>query len=188
MNLQPFCSREEFTRPYLMKPFSIGEWTYATNGHICVRVPRLGDVPDAAEPKLIKNVPALFEGMPTEGFNPLPKITIEADEDEECLDCDGRGTEHDCDYCKCVCAKCEGTGHPVAGYDVSVGISGAIFSGVYIAQLLTLPKVTMTEPCKEVEHAGKCKAAYFRFDGGEGALMEMRSPNGTHIDTSELAA
>ena len=41
-DLQPFCSRDK-TRTTLTQPFSFGEWTYATDGRIAVRVPRLFD-------------------------------------------------------------------------------------------------------------------------------------------------
>jgi len=44
-DLKKYCSKDE-TRPYLHEPFSRGEWTYATNGHIAVRVPKLADVPE----------------------------------------------------------------------------------------------------------------------------------------------
>ena len=39
IDLQPFCG-EDHDRWYLMKPLSFGDYTYATNGHIVIRVTR----------------------------------------------------------------------------------------------------------------------------------------------------
>jgi hypothetical protein len=44
IDLKPFCSRK---REILSAPFSVGNHTYATNRHICVRIPRRADVPEA---------------------------------------------------------------------------------------------------------------------------------------------
>jgi hypothetical protein len=51
INLEVFCDPNDPSRPWLGQPFSAGAWTYATDGHIMVRVPRLDDIaesPDAA--------------------------------------------------------------------------------------------------------------------------------------------
>ena len=185
MDLKQFCGTEE-SRPYIMAPFSIGQWTYATNGHICVRIPRLPDVAEPTEPKILK-AEKLFEEMPADGYAPLPSIALEADEDDACDECDGRGYEHDCPGCLCTCDACNGTGHPLPGHKTTVGIGDAIFNGRYIFQLLKLPNVVMTTPCMQ-PGTGSGKAAFFRFDGGEGCLMEMLGKNSRHIETSEKAA
>ena len=39
IDLQRFCANESDPRPYLRAPFKRGSWVYATNGHVCVRVP-----------------------------------------------------------------------------------------------------------------------------------------------------
>ena len=67
IDLKPFCSRE-VGREYLRQPFSFGEWTYATNGYVMVRVPRRDDVPENDKvPKL-----ATFEDYPAFDMRPLP--------------------------------------------------------------------------------------------------------------------
>jgi len=48
IDLSHFCHTED-DRPYLKQPWSRGEFTYATNGHVAVRVPRRADVPENDE-------------------------------------------------------------------------------------------------------------------------------------------
>lgn len=45
IDLSHFCYTED-DRSYLKQPWSRGDFTYATNGHIMVRVPRRSDVPE----------------------------------------------------------------------------------------------------------------------------------------------
>ena len=45
VDLSHYCGDED-DRPELSRPFSRGDYTYATNGHICVRIPRRADVPE----------------------------------------------------------------------------------------------------------------------------------------------
>lgn len=44
-DLSHFCYTED-DRPHLKRPWSRGDFTYATNGHVLVRVPRRADTPD----------------------------------------------------------------------------------------------------------------------------------------------
>lgn len=46
IDLSHFCYTEDDGRSYLKQPWSRGGFTYATNGHVMVRVPRRADVPD----------------------------------------------------------------------------------------------------------------------------------------------
>lgn len=39
INLQRFCANSLDAREYLRAPWVVGEWVYATNGHIAIRVP-----------------------------------------------------------------------------------------------------------------------------------------------------
>lgn len=119
VDLKEFCAAGEW-RSYLEQPFSIGEFTYATNGHMALRVPRRADVGS------VKNAPESIAGMfekvegKEAGARPLPNIPdvpmsvcrdcrgggkvtscrecggegeLECDlgHDHECGDCDGRG-------------------------------------------------------------------------------------------------
>src|SRR5271156_726915 len=40
IDLQQFCSKND-ARPYIAKPFRYGDFTYATNRHLLVRVPSI---------------------------------------------------------------------------------------------------------------------------------------------------
>jgi hypothetical protein len=42
-DMKPFCSTDEI-RPYLHNPFSRGDYSYATNGHIIVRVRKVAEI------------------------------------------------------------------------------------------------------------------------------------------------
>ena len=63
--LQAFCSDRDDIRYYLQKPWSDGVYTYASNGHIIVRVARLPDVPE--EPKAPNA--ATIEEVMNDSFN-----------------------------------------------------------------------------------------------------------------------
>jgi hypothetical protein len=172
IDLEKFCSTD-LTRPYLMKPFTIGEWTYATNGRICVRVPAMAEWPSIE--KTIA-APELFAAPVTE-FRPLPKIEFPPpDEDDECESCNGRGCEHDCPDCECICEQCNGTGEVPPYSNVSVEIGNGIYAGRYIHLLQSLPSVEIGPPHKR-------ERMQFRFAGGEGCLMPRNGEADIHIVT-----
>ena len=52
-DLQRFCSDDE-SRPSICHPFSQEKWTYATDGRLLIRVPRLAEVPEYEDaPKMV---------------------------------------------------------------------------------------------------------------------------------------
>ena len=54
-NISKFCSKDS-TRSSINSPYSLGEYTYATNGHIIIRLPRIDDIkenPEAPDPSKI---------------------------------------------------------------------------------------------------------------------------------------
>lgn len=171
IDLKSFCG----TRTYLSAPFSNGEFTYATNGHIMVRVPRLPDVSDIT---IKGNWEKPLNGIDAATFapflhRPLPQMT-----DEECSKCGGTGNEHDCPDCSCDCDGCGGSGKQAAR--VSTTVASGIFNLRYIAMALALPAVEFMTSARDEEGP-----LLFRFDGGVGAVMPMRSQYDTHV---ELAA
>lgn len=75
--LNRFVANSSEPREYMRAPFTRGDWTYATNGHIAVRVPKIDGMeilPDKHAPKL----EGLFEsvcfdaciGLPGARFSP----------------------------------------------------------------------------------------------------------------------
>lgn len=180
LDLQQFCGTDE-TRHYLMKPFSRDGFTWATNGHILVRVALRPDVPDV-EKKFNQNGPLNgLEGAtffrPKFDLPPKPMVA-------ECLNCEGRGFQHNCPDCECQCATCEGSGASDGERLWSTSIGPKVFALNYVRQVLSLPGIELaTLPEQPNEDL-----MLFRFSGGVGALMPMRGEKANHIDIKLTAA
>lgn len=167
LDLKPFCGVDQ-CRPYLLQPFSVGNFTYATNGHIMVRVPRRADVPDKTK-EFNQDKP--LEGHEKAIYAPLTgSLPVMEMEDCDCFD----GYEHDCPDCECVCEACDGDGKTYPHASTSIG--GANFAARYVALLLTLPGIEVA-----AKHAFP-DPLLFRFDGGIGALMPINGECATHIE------
>jgi hypothetical protein len=129
------------------------------------------------------NVEKIF----TDNFKDVPKRLmivgtlpdVEAGK-EACEDCQGRGREHECPSCSCICQECGGSGDfPTSSDDnLSMTIAGSIFAVKYIRLLQTLPGVKI-----ETVPAGTSPMSS-EFDGGVGLLMPMRSQYDRHIDVA----
>lgn len=177
IDLRPFCGTE-VTRVYLMKPFSRGDWTYASDGRILVRVPRRASVPDDADNSA--SVEKIIAEHPLPALRPFRgvKIPDAKSEEIECRECKGRGTEHDCPDCTCDCQECEGTGKCEGREEVSIDIGGVPFAARYGRLIQLLPDL-------HVPQAVTPEAPMpFAFKGGEGILMPLRSPHKKHLAES----
>lgn len=172
IDLQPFCSTDPL-RPYLQKPFSRGEWTYATNGHVLVRVPKVADIPEGetAAEKVMTNI------RPDADVSHLGEFILPEPEEIDCPTCEGRGTEHDCPDCECGCDACDSSGR--AWKKNSVSLRGAVFDARYLSFVTALPNLTFQTNCH------KTAPSLFKFDGGEGVIMPMRiEPSDANIDAA----
>ena len=177
INLETFCDPE---RPELARPFSIDAWTYATNGHVLVRVTRRDDV---AENPNAPNPSRLCETVKRpRRYKPLPEIELsepfEFEKELECLwlkcgSCRGRGKIHDCPDCRCECPKCSGTGqcptcNGTGKYTVKdfkrTRIGSVPYQSKFLSWLQSLPDLEIGPPHRKDPLA-------FRFHGGEGLLM-----------------
>lgn len=101
-DLRRFCAEADDIRCYLCQPWSWGEWTYATNGHIMVRVPRMADVPE--NEKAPDGEAVMGKQVSPKNWIPVPAATMPPD--VECEDCNGTGIaqcnlghDHDCENC-----------------------------------------------------------------------------------------
>src|SRR4051812_4704973 len=100
ISLKDFCSDETGIRYDMTTPYKIGDWVYATNGKMIVRVPA-ADFPAVAAREKVPNPASL-------GFWDLPRDHLVAVPDflpfriEDCAACDGHGG------CLCGCEKCDG--------------------------------------------------------------------------------
>jgi hypothetical protein len=166
IDLKPFCSTDE-TRYYINEPFTEGEWTCATNGHIIVRVPKIDGVGPCQYEKMNTE-----KVMPETGgieFTALTEIAIPAVTFTVCEACHGDQV-HDCPGCECVCEECDGTGQISSDEHSTEFVRGVPFCRHYIRMLLTLPGIQIP-----VQPIAK-QPMPFKFDGGEGALMPLNAP------------
>ena len=160
-DLEQFC--DEGFRPALSTPWSLGEYSYASNGHLIVRVPRLSDVEERdTAPKVQK----MFDGPEPPEWITLADITLPKQKVAECHRCEG-GKEpvHDCPDCNCKCDHCGDTGEVKPVTPVEIGV--ALFNLKYLLMLNKLPgcRIGLIEAETPTP---------FRFDGGDGLLMPMR--------------
>lgn len=185
IDLQQFCDTSEY-RPYMRKPFSRGVFTYALNGIIGVRVPRLADAPEQENPEkpnlaqipwddLIGEVHPVALSLPPK----KPKSV------EECPDCfDGK--EHDCPDCDCVCESCDGTNKiEIDGdRDHSIDLFGIPFDLKYVRLVAALPGIQIGKWPKPWRNG---VGLAFVFEGGTGLLMPLGSPYKHHITEAAAA-
>ena len=160
--LRLFCAKGSFDRR-LDNPFSRGAFTYATNGHIMIRIARLESVEEIERPPDVDRV-FLANAVALEGtMRPLRAPVPLSPAAVECGVCEGTGYGHDCPDCSCNCPICGGTGTLEEFTIVKIG--KRYFSSGYIRLVERLPGAIISD----VE--GECLA--FRFDGGVGLLMEV---------------
>jgi len=127
INLKQFCGVDRKVK-FVAAPFSIGDWTYATNGHVAIRVERVADVGE------VEGAPRPIAGMfsGTHEWNTFPIVTLPIPVGQKCTACHGNGWnvecdgcegtgEHGCqhDTCSCThdCPDCDGTGRVVGWHD-----------------------------------------------------------------------
>ena len=72
-DLMKFCSTDQ-SRVRIGNPWSIGEYTVATNGHILIRIPRLPDVPE--NPKAPRIDKGVFPKSAPEVWYSIPEFEV----------------------------------------------------------------------------------------------------------------
>ena len=152
--LKKFVSQDD-PRKYMRSPFTRGEWTYATNGHIAVRVPKIDGVEILPE-KYIPSLEGLFQSVGGNDFIALPWMPPL----EECQLCIGTGIAYEC-------PECDGEGefeHGTHSYCCKE-CGGSHFDLFYLYLINGLPGAKFSPG------AGQEGMACFVFDGGEGILM-----------------
>lgn len=107
IDLQPFCSGTG-KRLELQSPFTYGDYTYATNGHIMVRVERRDDVDEEAIGTKAFVFRGYLTGLPDITFSPFPTVVLpplEAHVPKPCKSCNATGRIY-----KVLCVNCHGSG------------------------------------------------------------------------------
>ncbi len=159
IELKIFCNPSE-KRKMAQEPFSCCEYSYATNGHICVRIEKQSDVP---EKDFSKEMAKLFEEFTTENMVEFD-IDIPLSKVEACKDCGGSGDgDCDCPTCTCECLGCRGTGKITEMISIQIGETN--FDSKYIRLIKSLPELKIS-PAKNAPSS-------FVFKGGIGLLMPI---------------
>ena len=166
IDLTPFCSTH-ISVPKLMQPFSRGDFTWATNGHVMARVERRPGVPDGVNLNVEQFIRPAVMDVALPRFEELSAIA------DNCALCSGTGKTHDCPDCKCLCADCNGTGKDVLEYCVI--INGVFFDYKYIRIIAALPNLMIELP-------EAMRSMRFSFDGGEGVLMPLCNQRGAILE------
>lgn len=189
--LRAFCDTGS-ERRVVQAPFSLDAWTYATDGSIIVRVPRL---PEVAElPNRLLTPPELFANNPPGPlWYPVPTLPP-APMAVPCSRCGGKAKPvcpacHDtgevsfefwhgatrytadvtCPVChgEVRCGRCDGTLIERRDEEPPVELGPALFAPKYIRLLAALPHCEMAPS----NASDVCRV---RFDGGDGLVMPMR--------------
>jgi hypothetical protein len=161
-HLQPFCSTEAH-RPELHRPWTRGAFTFATNGHIAVRVPAIPGVSDVGA---APNADFLWADQPST-FYSAPVANLRDEIITPCPRCDGDTEEpvHDCPCCECKCPACDGKGETLRkAYAL---LNGVAFRLKHLKQAWSMPGLTIAAPNED-------QRWHFKFDGGEGCIMPLR--------------
>lgn len=188
--LQRFCSTDEM-RLSIATPFSIGDFTYATDGAILIRIPRVLHIECREEVPDINVMPWDHEII--NDWESLPDYEI--DPSEVCPVCKGSKASKECFLCEGVaeitcptahaeieCPTCDGYGDVPASeggcnWCISMGVSpfkeihwhNRKISLVYLEMMKSLPGIVLSKQ-------GKAKEVIrFKFDGGVGLVMPRRA-------------
>ena len=175
--LKTFCG----SHGKMATPWTAGEFTYATNGFVLVRVPRIESIPESEGLKVAQ----FYEApKPIDGWVDLPgdlgSLTECPDchggNDGDCPECDGDGdiefqNSHNTYVCECKtcdgtgegnnCKGCRGTGTTDSKPETK--IDGVLFGTAFLRLFSDL------KGCQIAPHSGRI--AWLQFEGGDGFVM-----------------
>lgn len=185
IDLTRFCGVND-VREWMQKPFSLAEFTYATNGVVAIRMARNPDVPLSEKPDLGKFLDRHFGGIEQLVFVAHSTAEIPSDEEPsaECDHCDGSGRKHDCPNCDCICANCGGKGVKSLA-QISTTFCGASFRLLHVREILSLRGCEIADAQPNASTGTPLK---FRFDGGYGVIAPLHRRLAQHIDPPGVEA
>lgn len=205
IDITQFCNAHD-PRTSLRQPWTLGEYTYASDGHSIIRVPRIADI--TGEGVSIIHLPWDHDSI-TE-WHPVPS-DIPDSRRVECKSCEGTGKIITCEDCNgdgevqyeysslsgktydadIECPVCEGRGkmngdgercedcdgHGYSFESVAVKVE---YLGLYVSNHL-LKRVKdlpgVMISIKGIATPHDLPIVRFKFDGGVGLIMPMRGPN-----------
>jgi len=173
-DLLKFCTTS--WRETLKSPFSRAGYTWATDGHIMLRVALRDDVPENDDAPRVEKVWTDYNGE----FVPVTPFKLPSPSEFECDACRGRGTKHDCPNCQCMCRQCAGSGKDGSNIFISVGPSAVSWRSA--ALMMTLPALEVEVPAVATQDR-----LHFQFAGGEGIVMLAELPHEVKIVADLLA-
>ncbi len=183
IELKPFCAYEDEypSRKWLEKPFSRGDFSYATNGAIMVRVPRRSGV---AEIERKGHWDRALQHRGDLAFRPV-RLRIPGDPPVtgRCGLCGGDG--HIEGVLEFGCAMCGGSGWFDPELRVSARLEGLDLCVSYLRRIAALPGLAIAaDTTPSATWPSGIPALQFSFDGGIGCLAALSGP---HEATIEIA-
>jgi len=193
--LRKFCSKND-PRTYLLNPIRRDGSLYATNGHIMVCIPdnpeieaTESDIPNFGKFKETVNEKEFSAFVAPDMPEPTKCTCCTNGKVNKCPDCDGDGSfehgdfEYECKNCDesgfvdvnygesgdMDCPECHGTGYDQ--FDTAK-IGSSHFATKYIRMLIELSDVQIWTDSEKQN-----STAFFKFDGGWGAIMPCRPRN-----------
>ena len=191
MDLTRFCDSET---QWLSKPFNHDGYTFASNGHMLIRVPLRDDVVDTVPSQItMSKLPFDCEVYPTK----FPEYKPQAM--KKCPACDGRKSVSTCPECdgkgevildsgfngyECDCKTCNGDGYVPGDERKCEGCDGTGITYVDNYPFVDIGDVRLNikllDKIKDLPgiilgpvDGGYRRMVHFRFDGGDGILMVM---------------
>jgi hypothetical protein len=153
-----------------LKPFSRGSFSYGYNDRLIIRINRRRNVPEAYNDSHLTEIDLdkIFEGIAQASFQLPPNFEPAQ---VQCVTCAGSGFDPDYPYRQYNCVACGGT-----GFDpVSVLLDGGL--PFHLDSLLLINGL----PAVEIAVVPEKRRLFFRFCGGDGALMSIiKRPKPAH--------
>lgn len=169
IDLSAFCPSKPFA--YRMKsPFSRGDYSWATDGRILVRVPRR---PDIAENPDAPNVEKFWVDFPQAGWCRPVVRELPTPKKKVCTACGGRGRKHECPECECTCEECDGLGLHDEKQAVTVGERAVQLH--HARMIVGLDWLEIVPPAK-TDHL-----LLFQFEDGQGIICLLFQSHGLRI-------
>ncbi|MCP3177282.1 hypothetical protein MJO47_09245 [Desulfuromonas sp. KJ2020] len=192
--LESFCSQDN-EKHKLTQPFSIGEFTYATDGRVMIRVVKEESVESIENPVDVTKIP--WDHSELDDWHPLPNYNLEDLPQEKCKECRGHLRTSECPECSgdgfvefentynCYsvdCQTCDGFGDvPDHEGDICEVCSGTgihlripIAWGASHITVLYLEKIKKLPNVKMSKFGDGLEPFRFIFDGGVGLVMPYR--------------